>query len=285
MVEVMPVDRTDVVKAQFLEQSPAGDHPAGEFFGLFSGVVDAPRQLLRDPFGQAAQPEILARTHHSRQIGRQPADRRRDRHVVVVQDDDQAVAGLLGVVHRLIRHARRHRAVADHRDGAARRAGQLVGDREAQRRADRGRGMRRAERVVLALAALGEAAEPPALPQGADPVAPPGQDLVRIALVPDVPDQPVVGRVEHIMDRGGQLDHAEPRAQMPAGHADRADRFGAQFVGQLPQLFGLQLAEVGGGIDRVEQRSIGAFGHDPRLLRSRTAVTLAAIVKIGQPKR
>ena len=77
---------------------------------------------------------------------------------------------------------------------------------------------------------------PPPWRKRADAVAAAGQDLVRIALVPDVPDQPVVGRVEHIMDRGGQLDHAEPRAEMPAGRADRGDRLGAQFVGELAQL-------------------------------------------------
>ena len=98
------------------------------------------------------------RRNQPREIGRQPADRRRDRHVVVVEDHDQPVARLLGVVHRLVGHARAHRAVADHRDALARRARQLVGHGKAERRADRGRGMRRAERIVFALAALGEAA-------------------------------------------------------------------------------------------------------------------------------
>ncbi len=62
--------------------------------------------------------------------------------------------------------------------------------------------MRRAERVVFALGALGETGEPTAGAQRADAVAPAGQNLVRIALVPHVPDQPVLGRIEHIMDRG-----------------------------------------------------------------------------------
>src|SRR3546814_14177797 len=72
------------------------------------------------------------------------------RHVVVVEDDDQPVARLLGIVHRLIRHARRHRAVADDGDRLAGPVGELVRHREAQRRRDRGRRMRRAERVVVA---------------------------------------------------------------------------------------------------------------------------------------
>ena len=86
--------------------------------------------------------------------------------------------------------------------------------------------MRRAERVVFALGALGEARQAAALAQRADAVAPAGQDLVRIGLVADVPDQPVARRVEHVMQRHGQLDHAETGAQMAAGHRDRVDRLG-----------------------------------------------------------
>jgi len=52
--------------------------------------------------------------------------------------------------------------------------------------------MRSAERVVLALSALGEAGETAALAQRANAVAPAGQDLVWIGLVADVPDQPIV---------------------------------------------------------------------------------------------
>ena len=52
--------------------------------------------------------------------------------------------------------------------------------------------MRGAEGVVLALGALGEAGEAAALPQGSDAVAPAGQDLVRIGLVADVPDEAVL---------------------------------------------------------------------------------------------
>ena len=49
----------------------------------------------------------------------------------------------------------------------------------------------------------------------------------------DVPDQLVLRRVEDRVDRHRQLDHPEPRAEVPAGHADRRDRLGAQLVGHL----------------------------------------------------
>ncbi len=83
--------------------------------------------------------------------------------------------------------------------------------------------MRGAERVVFAFHAASEAGEPAALAQGSDAVAPSGQDLVRIGLVPDIPQQPVARRVEHRMQRHRQLDHAKRRAEMAAGDRDHVD--------------------------------------------------------------
>ena len=74
--------------------------------------------------------------------------------------------------------------------------------------------MRRTERVVFALATLGEARKTTALAQSADAVAPPRQNLVRITLVTHVPDQTIVGRVKDVMDRNRQLYNPEAGAQM-----------------------------------------------------------------------
>ena len=76
--------------------------------------------------------------------------------------------------------------------------------------------------------------------------------------MPHVPDQPVLGRVEDIMDRGRQFDHTKPRSQMPAGDRNCADCLGAQLIGKLAELFGLQLSEIGRIIDDIEQRCFGS---------------------------
>ena len=120
--------------------------------------------------------------------------------------------------------------------------------------------MGRAERVVLALAAPREARQAAFLAQGADAVAPAGDDLVRIGLVADVPDQPVARRVEHVVQRHRQLDHAQPGAEMAAGDRDGRDRLLAQLVGELAQLVGLQPTDVGRYVDGIEKRRWA--GHD-----------------------
>ena len=93
---------------------------------------------------------------------------------------------------------------------------------------------------------------PPPWRKRADAVAPAGQDLVRIGLMADVPQQPVARRVEDRMDRDGQFDHAQRRAQMAAGDRDRIDGLGPQLVGELTQLFGGEVAQIGRVANAVE---------------------------------
>ena len=262
MVEVMPVDRADIVEAEFLEQRAAADHEAaGIFLGAVGAVGDYFRQVLAQLFGRLAQRAVGLAGVEPRQIGRHGADRRGDRHVVVVEDDDQARVHGAGVVHGLIGHARRHRAVADHGDDIVGSAGEVARDCHAEAGGNRGGGVRGAERIVIALGALGETGQAAAGAQRADAVATPGQDLVRIGLVTDVPNQPVARRVEDVVDRRGQLDHAQAGAEMAARHRHRVDGFLAQLVGNLPHLVDLQLPEVVGRADGVEERRLTECGH------------------------
>jgi len=55
-----------------------------------------------------------------------------------------------------------------------------------------------------------EARQAAAGAQGADAVAPAGEDLVGVGLVADVPDQAIAGRVEYVVNSDRQLDHPSP---------------------------------------------------------------------------
>ena len=61
---------------------------------------------------------------------------------------------------------------------------------------------------------VGKGREAARLLDGVQPVAAAGQHLVRIGLVADVPDQAVIGRIEHVMQRDGQLDRAQAGGEM-----------------------------------------------------------------------
>src|SRR6478736_116975 len=121
--------------------------------------------------------------------------------------------------------------------------------------------MRRAKWIVLALGALGEAGQAVAHPERADAVAASGQDLVRVGLMADVPDDPVCRRLEDVVQGDRELDHAEARAEMAAGDRDRVDGFRAQLVRDLPKLALLEPAEVIGGVDLIQEGRLRRYGH------------------------
>ena len=118
-----------------------------------------------------------------------------------------------------------------------------------------------AERIVIAFGALGETGQPAAGAQGADAVAAAGQDLVRIGLMADVPDQAVARGVEHVVQGRRQFDDAEAGAEMSAGDRDGVDGFLTQLVGDLPDLLHLEPAQIVRGADGVEKRRFTKCGH------------------------
>ena len=85
-------------------------------------------------------------------------------------------------------------------------------------------------------------------------VAAAGEDLVRVGLMADVPDQPVVRRVEDVVQRHRQLDHAQAGTEMAAGHRHRVDRLLAQLGRQLHEAGAIEPAQVAGLVDLVEER-------------------------------
>src|SRR6185312_4175625 len=122
-------------------------------------------------------------------------------------------------------------------------------------------GMRGAERIVIALAAFGETRKPAAGAQRADAVAAPGQDLVRIGLMADVPDQAIARGVEDVMDGGGEFHDAQASAEMAAGDGDSVDGLLAKLIGNLPDLIDLEPAQILRRPDGVEKRGLTECGH------------------------
>ena len=204
------------METEFLEQCARRDHALDVLLGT-AGQFEQRRGETEHVAGAFAGGVEGAAGHQAGQDVVQRPDRRRDRHLVVVEDDEHVGVGDAGVVERLEGHAGRHRAVADDGDDLARLALLLGGQRHAERGGDRGRRMADAERVVRALAALGKAGNAAVHAQAVHAGAPAGEHLVRVALVADVPDQPVLRRVEDGVQGDGQFDGAEVGRQVAAG--------------------------------------------------------------------
>ena len=119
------------------------------------------------------------------------ADRRADRHLVVVHDDEHLRLALADVVEGFERQAAHQRRIADDDRDALEamadvaRLGEAFGDRQA------GAGVPAIEHVVLGLRAAREPAHPVELAQRPESVEAAGQQLVGVGLVAGVPDDPV----------------------------------------------------------------------------------------------
>ena len=138
-----------------------------------------------------------------------------DRHVVIVKHDQQVVGVDGGVVNALEGQSAGHGAVADDgHDVSAPLAGYLKGGGHAQSGRDGVRGVPSDEGIVGALFGVGESADAPELAEGVEGLASAGEYLVTISLMPDVPDDAVVGRVEDVMQGHGQLHGAEAGTEM-----------------------------------------------------------------------
>ena len=107
--------------------------------------------------------------------------------------------------------------------------------------------------VVLGLVDRAERREALVLADRRQLVAAAGQDLVRIGLVADVPEDLVARRVEQRVQRDGQLAGAEVGAEVAADLADRVDDVLADLLGDLHELVLGEAVEVLRAVDAVEE--------------------------------
>jgi hypothetical protein len=63
------------------------------------------------------------------------------------------------------------------------------------------------------------------------------------------------------MQGRGQFDDAKAGAEMSTRYRDGIDGFLTQFIGDLPDLFHLEPAQIVGGVDGVEKRRFAEYGH------------------------
>ena len=223
----------------------------------------------------------------ARQVGAEGADAGADAHVVVVEHHDQLeIAVGAAVVERLEGVALLQRAVADHRHGLAPRVGLAAapGEGEAHGGGDAGAAVAGLDRVVGRLGGIGKARQALPLAQGGELLAAPGEQLVRIALVADVPDQ-LVAAVELVLgeQRQGQLDDAEAGAEMTAGASDRVDDEAAQVTGEGAQALGVHVLDVVRRAERVEQW-VGGLWRGSHLRHATPDETLRKERVSGKPR-
>ncbi|MNI22731.1 hypothetical protein D3C73_762930 [compost metagenome] len=77
----------------------------------------------------------------------------------------------------------------------------------------------------------------------------------------DIEDQPVMRRVENLVDGDRQLDDAKPGTQVTTRFRHRIDHLVAHFTGKLWQVAVIDFLQICGELDGVEQRRRGQGSH------------------------
>ena len=132
VIEIVAVNRPDIIETQFLEERSAGCHATGIFFSAPRFFLKRFGKHLRDVFREMAEAAIGASGNQACEISTHRAHRRCDGHVIIVQDYNQAAVHGACIVHGLISHARTHSAVANHGDDVVLLALQITTDGHAK---------------------------------------------------------------------------------------------------------------------------------------------------------
>ena len=269
-LQVVPGDEADVGDPEILEQPP-------RLREVHDGCPESLAELAdrRSDPRQSADELVIgvpARLPRSReldlaQVLRKAADRGADRHLVVVENDQELGLPLADVVERLEAQAARDRGIADDDRNSLRAVTQVARRSEPLPDRQARSGVAAVEDVVLRLGPSREAADAAQLAKGVKSVVATGQQLVGIRLVAGVPDDPIAGRFEEPVQGDRELDDAEAASQMATSRRDGRDDDIADLSGELVQLGGGQIAEVGRAAERGKDRGHHQVGVLQRLVR------------------
>ena len=229
-LEVVAVDRPQVDEPQLLEEHPVVQRGLDRVLELLEpalGVLADQGNIGQERFDPLVPVVVGARHPGAVEVIGQAADPRADRHLVVVEDDQQLLLQPAGVVERLEDDARGQGAVADDGDGVpVGGPDELVADLEPQGRGGSTAGVAGHEQVERAFGRVGVTHQAPLGPDRVQPVGAAGDQLVGIDLVARVPDQAVAGEVEGQMQGQAELDDAQVAGEVSRAAADHVDQLG-----------------------------------------------------------
>ena len=236
LFQVMSVHRAEIVQAHCAEHVHREQLVLHLLLQVMVEGVDRRHSHEHIPI-PAFEPDISRADPHALQQTRRPTHVRINRHVVVVQDDDQRLLACRRGRQTLIGQPACQCAVADHGNNVIVLVQQRARLRHPHRHGHRVGGMSGNEGIIFPLIRLREPGQAAILTQGIKAVPASGDDFVGIALMPHVKDDAVFFGVIDAMQRQRQLHNAEIGRQVPAGFGYRLHKKTAQFLSKRTELF------------------------------------------------
>ena len=227
LAEIMAIDRTDVLDAQFFKKRSGhhhGPHQHFNFFGQFIQRFADDRNRFQDILDHFLHADVGPSGNQVVQMAGNAADIGRYRHLVVVENDDQPLLDLADMVQGFQGHAAGQGSVADDGDDMKFSTLAVAGNGQARGKTERGRGMTGVQNIVFTFIAVGKTQQAVFFADGEYPVAAAGDDLVGIALVADIPDDLVSRGIENPVQGQGQVDNPQVGRQVPAVARNHLDQ-------------------------------------------------------------
>ena len=219
---------------------------------LFHHVADGGRSPVKHFLHEPADLVVGRVRDHSRQVLVHRTDSGCDRHVIVIQHDDEVSARVSGIVQRLIGQSAAHRTISDDRDDIEVFFGEVAPDGHSPGSRDRGRCVTGTEGIVFRFIAAAERREAILCANCWEVLVSTGQDLVDVRLMAGVPDQLVTRGFESVVQRHGELRHAEGCTKMPPLLRNHVDVPLADGIHDLGQVRLLEPTKVGWIFDLIQ---------------------------------
>ena len=269
--QVVPVNGPDRHETELLEPGVLGDGVLGDLAEAVVHLTDdrAAGQVRDDVAGGPLDLAVRGVDPDAVEVCRQCPLGTGDGHAVVVEDDEELPFQRPGVVHPLhgdavddarVAHQGAHVTALGIALGIERLAAEQVAACHAHGGRDGGSGVADREEVIRRLARIGEAGHAPGLAKPRQHVGAAGDELVRVALVPDVEQEPIVAEVEDVVQSDGEFDDAEVRREVTAGlhdlFADRVPDLGCELRERVDR----HRANVGGARDAGQYFQFHASG-------------------------
>ena len=243
--DVVTVDRTEISESETLEQvAILQDTLLDDVACLLHCATQRRQSRQRIPYA-VFETIVVARGGDAQQIVFQRTDIGVDRHIVVVENDEQVCLARARIVQTLECQSARHRSVADHRNHVVLLAFQTHCLGHTQRCRDRNRCVTAHKGVVTALATARETAQTVQLTIGGEGVAALGDDLMGVSLVTYVPNQLILRRIENVVECCRQLHSTQTRTEMTGIYGALLDDVASQFVAIRCEFAYAECAQIG----------------------------------------
>ena len=252
--QFVPVDGAYVAQSHFFKKNTGHKQAFGCFFKFLDSADDTASagHALHRHFCKRLEMVVAAPRDDAVEIVRNGADRFRNRHFIVVHNDDQVPAAGADIVQRLKRKPADQGAVADDGDHMFAAVACVACGGESHCGGNCGAGMAAAETVEFGFFPQGKTGKPVVRTDRMETVSPSGQKLVDIALMPYVPYDFIFRHIEYAVKGDSQFDDSEIRGKMPAIFGDGVDNRFPEFRTECSQLPGSQSLQVFGRTDIIQ---------------------------------